>query len=969
MSKHEPKESDSNILRQKAEALFREKSLHKSSELLESEKLRLIHELEVHQIQLELQNQELRIAKEQLKITAERYTQLYDFAPLGYFTLTKNARIHEANLEGARLLGKPRSKIINSQFNFFISDDTKPIFNQFLSEAFLNHNKRECNIILPGKDKDPTFIHLSGLVPEEGEYCNIILFDVTEKILQEQALRDSEELYRITMENIHDPVFITDDDGNFTFVCANVKYSLGYTKNEINEIGNIKKLIGDDCFDIRKLTTKENTLTIERSLSSKEGDELHFSITISKVAIQGGTTLYVFHDISEQKKVIELQLAHLRLVNYAAEHDVKALLRKFLDETEILTQSNIGFYHFVEDDQETISLQTWSSNTQSGICKVPKLDHRQYPISQAGIRVDCVLKMKPVIHNDYDNESGKKGLPDGHVPLVRELVVPVIRNGKVKAILGVGNKQKKYTRGDISIVQQLADFAWETVSRKIVEQAVKESEAKFSSIFDQSPVGSVIVGLDKRFIKSNQAFCNFIGYAEAELQGRLISDITHPEDIEIGMNELKQLREGKIESCKLQKRYIHKAGQIVWGEISLCVIKDSSGKPLYFLPVIKDITLQLRAEEQRRAAQQELKKSESHARALIDAIPDMMFRIDKHGNFIDYEAAQNQLYHIDETIIGKNCLEIFPPELAAITLERIGIAIKTGQIQVYEYQLTTSGNSPSYFEARMVPASSSEVVVIVRDVSIERKNANELLVMNQKLKSADAEKDKFFSIIAHDLKSPFNVFLGATELIKNEFDVLSYEQIQSLIGSLHGSAKKLYELLENLLEWSRMQRGVFPFEPGEISLLDFMTETLELSIEMAERKNIDFEIYIPAEIEVFADAKMLNSLMRNLSSNAIKFTNPGGKIVVTAKTMSNNLIEVSIRDNGIGIPPDTMEKLFSLTENISRPGTHGEPSVGLGLLLCSEFAKWHGSEINVESEEGKGSKFSFKVSQNGQNKH
>ncbi len=531
------------------------------------------------------------------------------------------------------------------------------------------------------------------------------------------------------------------------------------------------------------------------------------------------------------KHAIDLEQAHLRLIDYAVDHDVQALLQKFIDEAEILTRSEIGFYHFVENNQETITLQAWSTNTRSGICKVPDLDHCRYPVSQAGIWVECIRELKPVIHNDYNNATGKKELPEGHVPLVRDLVVPVIRNNKVLAILGVGNKNTNYDQSDVKAVQRLANVAWEIVERKRAEEA--------------------------------------------------------------------------------------------------------------------------------------LIKSENHARALIDAIPDMMFRIDKHGIFLDFEAATDQLYYKDGTIIGKNCLEILPPELAAQTLEKISLTLETGEMQVYEYQLTISGKSASDFEARMVAASSNEVVTIVRDISAERKNARALFIMNQKLKNANAEKDKFFSIIAHDLKSPFNVFLGATELIAKEFDVLSNEQIQSLIGSLHGSAKKLYELLENLLEWSRMQRGVFPYEPGTIPLLDFISEALGLIIEMAGNKNIDFKINIPADIVIYADAKMFNSLIRNLADNAVKFTNPGGRIIIAAQKISNNLIEISISDNGIGMPPETIDKLFSLTENNSRPGTQGEPSVGLGLLLCNEFAKRHGSELYVESEEGKGSKFSFKVSENG----
>ena len=324
----------------------------------EAEANRLIHELEVHQIELELQNQELTQAKENLKKAVDKYTHLYDFAPSGYLALSEDAKILEANLRSAQMLGKERSRIINNQFNFFVSDDTKPIFTQFLCDAFASQTKTSCIVTLSVKDEKPMFVHVLGRVIEDGDYCNLILVDITEQVLQEQAIRESEELHRITMENIHDPVFITDDFGRFTFICSNVKHSLGYSKNEISEIGNINKLIGESTFNSSKLKSSEGSLNIEKSLVSKDGLVKHYSITISKVNLQGGTLLFVFHDQSEQKHAFDLQQAHLRLIEYAADHDVQELLQKFLDEAEILTHSDIGFYHFVENDQETISLQT-----------------------------------------------------------------------------------------------------------------------------------------------------------------------------------------------------------------------------------------------------------------------------------------------------------------------------------------------------------------------------------------------------------------------------------------------------------------------------------------------------------------------------------------------------------------------------------------------------------------------------------
>ncbi len=173
-------------------------------------------------------------------------------------------------------------------------------------------------------------------------------------------------------------------------------------------------------------------------------------------------------DSSELDRYQRTTAALFRLLEYATNHSSQELLQEFLDEAETLTGSKIGFFHYVEEDQVTLSLQTWSSNTLRN-CSAPGAG-THYPINNAGVWVDCVRVGAPVIHNDYATMSGKRGLPEGHAEVIRELVVPVIRGGKLKAILGVGNKAEFYDDGDQQVVSQLASLAWETVERKRREE-------------------------------------------------------------------------------------------------------------------------------------------------------------------------------------------------------------------------------------------------------------------------------------------------------------------------------------------------------------------------------------------------------------------------------------------------------------------------------------------------------------------
>ena len=245
--------------------------------------------------------------------------------------------------------------------------------------------------------------------------------------------------------------------------------------------------------------------------------------------------------------------------------------------------------------------------------------------------------------------------------------------------------------------------------------------------------------------------------------------------------------------------------------------------------------------------------------------------------------------------------------------------------------------------------------------AIERKMAEEeIRVKNEMLQAVNAEKDKFFSIVAHDLRGPLSAFMEATKILTEEIQNMSYEEIREISGELNKEASRIYGLLENLLEWSRIQRDVIKYEPFKQNLASLVNNAVAPLLSSAGKKNISVEIYIQDNIQVFADSHMIETTIRNLVSNAIKFT-PGGKIVITAEDEGEETIKISVKDSGIGIPHEMINNLFSLTAKVNRPGTDGEPSTGLGLLLCKEFVEKHGGKIWVESEVGKGTTFHFTI--------
>jgi len=252
----------------------------------------------------------------------------------------------------------------------------------------------------------------------------------------------------------------------------------------------------------------------------------------------------------------------------------------------------------------------------------------------------------------------------------------------------------------------------------------------------------------------------------------------------------------------------------------------------------------------------------------------------------------------------------------------------------------------------------NKMIESLREKRLMEEKLNQQFLELQKL---NAEKDKFFSIIAHDLRNPFVSFLGYTELMADDFDNFSLEEIKQMANELKSSANNLYTLLENLLEWSRIQRGMVGVNSESLVLLAKIKGILQPVLESANKKNIEIIIDVPDDLIVQADLNMISSTIRNLTTNAVKFTPKDGRITITASLTTDHSVRISVQDSGIGMNQTLLDKLFKMNEHTSRPGTNGEPSTGLGLLLCKDFVEKLGGEIWVESEVGKGSTFSFTI--------
>lgn len=364
---------------------------------------------------------------------------------------------------------------------------------------------------------------------------------------------------------------------------------------------------------------------------------------------------------------------------------------------------------------------------------------------------------------------------------------------------------------------------------------------------------------------------------------------------------------------------------------------------------------------------EKLRESEIRYRRLFESSKDGILILDAvSGEILEVNPFIIQLLGYSyEELLGKELWEIG-------TFKNIGYSQHTfTELQIREYiryddmpLVTKSGKRISVeFISNVYVANHVKVIQCsIRDITARKQMEKALKESEARLRELVATKDKFFSIIAHDLRSPFNTILGFSELLVEQVGKKNYEEVGKFAEIIQQSSNLAMELITNLLEWSRLQVGRMKFNPEYIDLTTLIKSVTQLFHNSALHKGIAILVDTPENVTVLGDEAMLGTILRNLISNALKFTYPDGEIVVSAKKEKDQLV-VMVADNGVGIKKKELEKLFSIEENYSTPGTQNEKGTGLGLIMCKDFIEKHGGEIWVESELGKGSKFYFTIPQ------
>ena len=495
------------------------------------------------------------------------------------------------------------------------------------------------------------------------------------------------------------------------------------------------------------------------------------------------------------------------------------------------------------------------------------------------------------------------------------------------------------------------------------KEKAEESEEKFKAIADYAASWEAWFNPEGKLVWMNSYSETLTGYTPEEYIAAedYLSMMIASEDIEMVLEKCQEALRG-ISGNDMETRINRKDGSKFWASVSWRPILDLNGRSLGFRTSAQDIS-------QRKKAEQSLRESEEKHRILFMDSPDA-YLIIIDGVFVDCNRATEVMLRGDRIRIIGQTPDALSPEFqpdgrksTESALQKINDSLRTGK---NSFEWVHQRFDGCYFTvevsiASMVMGVKPALFIAWRDISNRKQAEKEIKSNHEKLLELNAEKDKFFSIIAHDLRGPFNGFLGLTNLMAEEGPDLKQDEIQRIARNIRDSATNLFGLLENLLEWARLQRGITPFEPASTLLMPLLAESMNPVTDSANKKEIEITYEIPGDLEIFADEFMLSSTIRNLASNAVKFTKKGGKVTIAAKTLPGYSVEIAVRDTGIGMNSKMLDDLFRLDVQTNRRGTENEPSSGLGLIICKDFIEKHGGKLRVESKEGKGSVFYFTI--------
>jgi len=500
--------------------------------------------------------------------------------------------------------------------------------------------------------------------------------------------------------------------------------------------------------------------------------------------------------------------------------------------------------------------------------------------------------------------------------------------------------------------------------RKQAEAALQENRNFLNILLDSIPVPVFYKDRQGRYLGCNLAYESFIGKTKEEFIGKTVFDISGPELAQIYHDKDQELFD-KI-GVQIYESQVRNATDELRDVIfKKATLVDLNGNITGIVGAIMDLT-------EHKKAEKALKLSEKKYRLIADNVSDVIWQMDAETHLFTYISPSVERltgYKVEE-VLQYPFEWMLTPKSQKLIERIIPILLssyKHGEYEtlIYEVEHPCINGTTVWTETStqyLIDEETGRLMAFgsARDITNRKKAENEIMLKNEELQKLNAQKDKFFSIIAHDLKSPFNSIVGFSELLVEEVTEKNYEEIQKYAKIILQSSERAMDLLINLMEWTRAQTGRMEFNPEHVELVDLINQIILLFRDIAGQKSIKIKKILPSSAPVYCDKAMISTVIRNLVSNAIKFSNPGSEITISLDQDTKEFILI-IRDHGVGIPRERVEKLFQIDKSISTEGTNHEQGTGLGLILCKEFVEKHGGTIQVKSELGKGSDFIISI--------
>lgn len=540
--------------------------------------------------------------------------------------------------------------------------------------------------------------------------------------------------------------------------------------------------------------------------------------------------------------------------------------------------------------------------------------------------------------------------------------VPLQTPSKVIGVLVIQHYEEEnvYNADHLRFLDAIASQIANVIERQRSKEALEESLSLLTATFESTADGILLVDKNGKVSNFNKKFVELWQIPEAIILKR--------DDATLIAYVLDQLKDPKGFLDKVNELYLNNE------EISFDILEFKDGR-IYerysqaqrFEENILGRVWSFRDVTVRKQFEKDLQYERYLFNVLMDNIPDHIYFKDEQSRFIRINKSHARRFGFsDQTeAIGKTDFDFFEEEHAQQTFNDEQLIISTGNsmIDLEEKIISNKTGKIRWNSTTKMPLLDANGKIIgtfgISHSITERKLAEESLKESEyRLRELNAAKDKFFSIISHDLKSPFNSIVGFSNILAEQARAKDFEGIEEYAEIIQNSSHKALDLLSNLLEWSRLQTGRMAFNPENVKIGDLINNAIDLLSDTARHKLISISKELQVDVSVFVDKQMIATILRNLISNAIKFTLPAGKIVVVVEHQLNELI-VIVSDNGVGINADGLSKLFRIEESYCTQGTQDEMGTGLGLILCKEFIEKHGGKIWVESEVDKGSKFKF----------